>query len=128
MYPHIFRVAADVLPVQASAVPCESAFSSGKQTCTPERNRLHAATMEVLQLLKYMYRQDRLDFTRDLLAEEADYQIEGEVSERAVRELILAGRFEELKDLLDNSPLASTLMLERSSRTPLPALSESSPL
>jgi len=84
--------------------------------------------MEVLQLLKYMYRQDRLDFTRDLLAEEADYQIEGEVSERAVRELILAGRFEELKDLLDNSPLASTLMLERSSRTPLPALSESSPL
>ena len=61
--------------------------------------------MEVLQLLKYMYRQDRLDFTRDLLAEEADYQIEGEVSERAVRELMLAGKFEELKDLLDNSPL-----------------------
>ena len=49
--------------------------------------------MEVLQLLKYMYRQDRLDFTRNLLTEEADYQIEGEVSERAVCELILVGRF-----------------------------------
>jgi hypothetical protein len=64
--------------------------------------------MEVLQLLKYMYRQDRLDFTRDLLAEEVDYQIEGEVSERAVRELMSAGKFEELKDLLDNSSPAST--------------------
>ena len=64
--------------------------------------------MEVLQLLKYMHRQDRLDFTCDLLAEEADYQIEGEVSERAVHDLMLAGKFEELKDLLDNSPLAST--------------------
>ena len=107
MYPHIFCMATDVLPVQALAVPCESVFSLGKQTCTPKCNQLHATTMEVLQLLKYMHRQDRLDFTCDLLAEEADYQVEGEVSEWAVRELMLVGKFNELKDLLDNSPLAS---------------------
>jgi hypothetical protein len=64
--------------------------------------------MEVLQLLKYMYRQDWLDFTCDLLAKEADYQIEGEVSEQAVHELMSVGKFEELKDWLDNSPPVST--------------------
>jgi hAT family C-terminal dimerisation region len=91
VYHYIFRVAIDVLPVRASAVLCESAFSLSKQICTPERNWLHPALMEVLQLLKYMYRQDRLDFMRDLLADKKDYQIEGEVSERAVHELFIAG-------------------------------------
>ena len=58
--------------------------------------------MEALQLLKYMYRQDRLDFTRDLLADEKEYHIEGEVSERAVHELMATGKLDELKELLDN--------------------------
>jgi hypothetical protein len=102
VYSYMFRVAMDVLPVQASAVPCESAFSSGKQTATPNRNRLNPALMEALQLLKYIYKQDRLDFTRDILAREEDYQIEGEVTERAVEELLASGKIEELRDLLGN--------------------------
>jgi hypothetical protein len=38
--------------------------------------------MEALQLLKYIYKQDRLDFTQDVLAREEHYRIEGEVMER----------------------------------------------
>ena len=98
----MFPVAMDVLPVQASAVPCESAFSSGKQTATPNQNQLNPALMEALQLLKYMYKQDRLNFTRDLLARDEDYRIEGEVTERAVEELLASGKIEELRDLLGN--------------------------
>jgi hypothetical protein len=58
--------------------------------------------MEALQLLKYIYEQDRLDFTWDVLAREEDYQIEGEVTERAVEELLASGKIEELRDLLGN--------------------------
>ena len=32
-YPLLFQMALDVLPVQASAVPCEHIFSSSKQSC-----------------------------------------------------------------------------------------------
>jgi len=37
----------------------------------------------------------------DLLVDEKNYQIEGEVSERAVHELIVTGKLDELKELLD---------------------------
>jgi hypothetical protein len=33
IYPLLFWVAMDVLPAQASSVPCERAFSSSKETC-----------------------------------------------------------------------------------------------
>lgn len=93
----------DILPAQASSVPCERMFSSSKDTCTPRRNRLSPAFIEVLQILKFYYRQDRLDFTSEYIAEERDYGIEGEVTQRAVRELMEAGKYEELKELLENS-------------------------
>jgi hypothetical protein len=54
----------DILPVQASAVPCERVFSSSKETMTARRNRIKPDLMEALQLLKYSIRQGRgLDFT-----------------------------------------------------------------
>lgn len=102
VYSYMFYVAMNVLPVQASAVPCESAFSLGKQTATPNRNRLNPALMEALQLLKYIYKQDRLNFTWDVLAREEDYRIEGKVMEHAVEELLASGKIEELRDLLGN--------------------------
>jgi hypothetical protein len=43
----------DVLPVQASSVSSERAFSSSKFTCTPERNRISEEHMEYLQVLKH---------------------------------------------------------------------------
>jgi hypothetical protein len=54
----------DILPIQASAVPCERVFSSGKETMAPRRNRISPELMEALQMLKFSIRQGRgLDFT-----------------------------------------------------------------
>ncbi|KDN47788.1 hypothetical protein RSAG8_03208, partial [Rhizoctonia solani AG-8 WAC10335] len=53
VFPLLFQVAMDVLPVQASSVSSERAFSSSKFTCTPERNRISEKHMEYLQVLKH---------------------------------------------------------------------------
>ncbi|KAG5649309.1 hypothetical protein H0H81_004694 [Sphagnurus paluster] len=71
-YPLLFRVALDVLPVQASSVPCERVFSSSKETNTLRRSQLSPAMMEVLQMLKFMFRSDRMDFNDDWLVREDD--------------------------------------------------------
>lgn len=92
----------DILPVQASAVPCECVFSSSKETCTLRRSQLSPITLEVLQVLKYIFRRERLSFTEDWVAQEEDYTIEGVVTEAAFRELVEAGKFDELADLLRN--------------------------
>jgi len=83
-YPTLFRLATDVLPAQATAVPYERVFSSSKETCTQRRSQLGPTTMEMLQILKHLYQQDRLDFTTGILAMEEDYTIEGPVTEAAV--------------------------------------------
>jgi hypothetical protein len=43
----------DILPVQASSVPCERVFSSSKETTTPRRNLLSPQVVEALQTLKF---------------------------------------------------------------------------
>ena len=54
----------DLLPIQASAVPCERVFSSGKETMTPRRNRISPEIMEALQILKFATRKEQaLNFT-----------------------------------------------------------------
>ncbi len=62
----------DVLPAQASAVPCERVFSSSKETDALRRTRLSPLLMEVLQILKYIYRHDRLSFFGDLVCTEEE--------------------------------------------------------
>jgi hAT family C-terminal dimerisation region len=52
-YPTLFRLALDVLAIQASAVPCEQVFSSAKATMALRRNRIKLELMEALQLLKF---------------------------------------------------------------------------
>ncbi|KAG6896151.1 hypothetical protein C0992_009943 [Termitomyces sp. T32_za158] len=73
-YPFMYRVVLDVLAVQASSVPCERVFSSSKETDMLRRSRLSPLMMETLQLLKFMFRSERLDFTDGLIsrAEESD--------------------------------------------------------
>lgn len=63
-YPTLFSLAMDVLPIQGSAVPCEQVFSSVKETITMCRNRMSHQMMEVLQMLKFLFRHGyELNFT-----------------------------------------------------------------
>lgn len=62
----------DYLPIQASAVPCERAFSSSAETDTTRRNRISPNLMEALQILKYSIRNDLIDFTTGYVAAEKD--------------------------------------------------------
>jgi hypothetical protein len=49
----------DILPIQASSVPCERVFSSSKKTITARRNALSPNLVEALQLLKYANKQGK---------------------------------------------------------------------
>jgi len=102
VYPVLFHLAMDILPAQATAVPCERVFSSSKETCTLRRSQLGPTTLEILQVLKHLYQQEQLDFTTGILAKEEDYTIEGPVTESAVLELLKAGKEEELHELYTN--------------------------
>jgi hypothetical protein len=58
----------DILPVQASSVSSERAFSSSKLTCTRERNRISAEHMEELQVLKHsLHRRRTVDTNNQTL-------------------------------------------------------------
>jgi len=57
----------DILPIQASAVPCERVFSSAKETITSRRNHISPELMEALQMLKFSSRKGHgLDFMQGL--------------------------------------------------------------
>ncbi|EIN06474.1 hypothetical protein PUNSTDRAFT_72132, partial [Punctularia strigosozonata HHB-11173 SS5] len=84
-------------------VPCERVFSSSKETCTSRRSRLSPKTIEMLQVLKFIYRHSSLNFTSQLLANTCDYEIEGPVTAYAVQELRESGKMDELADLLQNA-------------------------
>jgi len=49
----------DIIPIQASSVPWERVFSSGKETLSARRNALALSLMEALQLLKFATKQGR---------------------------------------------------------------------
>lgn len=65
-YPTLHKIAMDYLPVQASSVPSERAFSSASETDTRRRNRIRPELMEMIQLLKHLY--NRTDF--DMMVDE----------------------------------------------------------
>jgi hypothetical protein len=65
MYPLLWKVARDVLPVQASSVPCEQVFPSSKQTTTQQCNSLDPSLVEKLQIMKFRLKVDSLDFSSD---------------------------------------------------------------
>ena len=53
-------------------MPCERVFSSAKETDTAKRNRMSPVLMEALQLLKFMLKKQRLDFTKGWAVPEED--------------------------------------------------------
>ncbi|EMD38454.1 hypothetical protein CERSUDRAFT_48572 [Gelatoporia subvermispora B] len=82
--PLLFKVAMDVLPAQASAVPCE-------------------LLLGILQVLKFLVKEERLSFTDDLVACEDDYDIDKALTDDAVNELLAAGKYAELEELLKDA-------------------------
>ncbi|KAH9983056.1 hypothetical protein BJV74DRAFT_852283 [Russula compacta] len=65
-------------------------------------DNLRAKTVEMLQVLKYSYRRERLDFMAGMLAKEEDYTIEGPVTQSAILELLKSGKEIELEELYMN--------------------------
>ncbi len=64
VYPTIFMMAMDILPIQGTSVPCECVFSSGKETTTARQNWLSPELMEALQMLKFAFKRGQfLNFT-----------------------------------------------------------------
>jgi hypothetical protein len=78
----------DILPIQASSVPCERVFSSSKETVTARRNSLSPKLMEALQLLKFSTKQGRgVSFTKGLDKDEELTELVEEEEAEAVEEL-----------------------------------------
>jgi hypothetical protein len=63
VFPTLYAMAMDYLPIQSSAVSCERVFSSSAETDTKRRNRINPLLMESLQMLKYHLKKERLNFT-----------------------------------------------------------------
>ena len=67
-WPTLFKLTMDLLPTQATSVPCEHVFSASKETTTARRNRLTPKIMEATQILKFQAKNKRqIDFTEGLL-------------------------------------------------------------
>ncbi|KAF5378856.1 hypothetical protein D9615_006941 [Tricholomella constricta] len=101
-FPILYRIALDVLPVQVSAVPCERVFSSSKETDALRRSNLSPEMMEILQILKYLIRCDRLNFTEGLLAKEEECMVL-DVEPSVLRNFLTSGDIEGLEALVGSS-------------------------
>jgi predicted HAD superfamily hydrolase len=67
----------DILPIQASSVPCERVFSSSKETTTARRNKLNLQVVEALQVLKFEHKHNKiLSFTAGLDGDEEMLELE----------------------------------------------------
>jgi len=96
----------DVLAVQASAVPCERVFSSSKETDTKRRSRLSPSKMTELQILKYIFRNERLTFTAHLLCSEEELTVL-DIPDDLLHELISEDRLYDLDQYIQTSRTAS---------------------
>ena len=59
-FPLLWKIALDVLLIQASAAPCERVFSSNKETDSARRSDMASLKIEELQILKFDYWSRRL--------------------------------------------------------------------
>ena len=78
----------DLIPVQATSVPCEHVFSGSKETTTARRNHLAPKIMEALQILKFQAKYKReLSFTEGLKEKDELDELEETETTRPVEDL-----------------------------------------
>lgn len=58
--------------------------------------------MEILQILKFIYRGDRLNFTADLISTEQELSVI-DVDAEVVQDLLSRGKVQDLVDLVESS-------------------------
>lgn len=80
LFPTLARIALDILPCQASSVPCERLFSASKQTADLCRLSLGLKWFEELQIMKFAWRKKILDNAEQNWARVEEVQL-GEYSE-----------------------------------------------
>ena len=56
--------------IQATAVPCEQIFSSSAETDTKWRNHISPPLMEALQMRKFLFKKECLEFMHDWILQE----------------------------------------------------------
>ncbi|KAG9029000.1 hypothetical protein FRB95_005820 [Tulasnella sp. JGI-2019a] len=95
-------IAMDHLPIQASAVPCERVFSSGKETMTAWRNRIKPELKEALQMLKFALRKKRLNFTGgcEIVAKGVEETVDAHLLARITEAVKLDGALDEAYNTL----------------------------
>jgi hypothetical protein len=93
----------DIIPIQASSVPSERVFSSGKETLTAHRTRISPELMESLQMLKFGLKKqlnftELMDWNEELKALEVAMENEIPDDIASYREIHLA-QLEQLEQL-----------------------------
>jgi hypothetical protein len=69
---------------------------------TLRRSNLSPVMMEILQILKFIYRNDRLSFTEDFISTEQELSVI-DVSADVVKDLLSRGKVDELVALVESS-------------------------
>jgi hypothetical protein len=75
MYLLLWKIVLNILPAQASAVPCEHIFSSSKGTNTLHLSNLSPIIMEILQILKFIFQNNHLSFIENLVSMEEELSV-----------------------------------------------------
>ena len=69
-------MALDYILIQVSSVPCKRVFSSASETDMKQHNRINSDLFEALQILKFGYKHEWLDFSGGLLVIEEEMLVE----------------------------------------------------
>ena len=86
-WPTLYKLAMDLLPIQATLVPCERVFSASKEISTERRNCLKPNTIEAIQLLKFLAKHQTLNFTAGLSKDDEVVELEDMEVTRPVEDL-----------------------------------------
>jgi hypothetical protein len=106
LYPTLARIALDVLPSQASSVPCERLFSASKQTADYRRASLGAKRFEELQIMKFAWRKGLSDLAtwnssqvEEVNIEDYDLMLEAEDASAELDSVVDGLAFEDFSNL-----------------------------